>query len=400
MNSHTYWSRLPGFYKLDAHERRKALALFLTSPDSSGPIDFDDQLSLDAADCLSENVIGTFDLPFSVATNLVVDGQPVIVPMVTEEPSIVAACSKMAKIIGSHQGFITEVSQALMKGQIQFYSVRDVDKAIYLFERHRPDLLAQAQSLCPKLKQRGGGVVDIACKKILSPLGPMVIVEFVVDVVDAMGANIVNTIAEALAPKLVDIVDGSLGISILSNLCDQRMAKASCSIPFAALAADGAYDAGKEIALKMAYAHAFAESDPYRACTHNKGILNGMDAVALACGNDTRALEAGAHAYAAKSGYKPLTSLHFNLESGVLEATLALPLAVGVVGGISAIHPKVKLAYRILGPFAQSSKKLASVMVSVGLSQCLAALYALCNEGIQKGHMKLHNKKQISRNLP
>lgn len=394
MKATSHWSRLEGFFDLGIKKRRTLL--------SSLPLNLNDRdfhavdmgLSLDKADRMSENVIATFALPFSVAANFVVDNQPVLVPMVTEEPSIVAACSKIAKLVARNSGFHTEIAPPLIKGQIQIYQIRDIDKALSAFEQNRCDILSIAQSLCPRMAERGGGVLDVCARVLSSAVGPMLIIEPIMHVVDAMGANAMNTLVEALAPRIAGMFDGVIGLKILSNLCDQRLATARCTLSFAQLAPDHAHDHGEEIAHRMRVAHAFAESDPYRACTHNKGILNGIDAVAIATGNDFRAIEAGAHAYAARNGsYGPLTSIVVDEHQRTLSASLTMPLAVGVVGGIVTMHDGVVLAHKILGPFAKSSSMLASVMISAGLSQCLGALLALSQEGIQKGHMKLHEKK-------
>lgn len=388
------WSRLERFFTLGAQMRRAVLSALPLNLDDRDFIAADAGLSLDQADRMSENVIATFSLPFSVAVNFVVDGEATLVPMVTEEPSIVAACSKVAKLVAQHGGFHTEIEPALIKGQIQIYQIHDIDKAVATFQAHRLEILTLAQSLCPRMTERGGGVCDVQARVLASGVGPMLIVEPIMDVVDAMGANAVNTLVEALAPRIAHLFDGVIGLKILSNLCDKRRATARCTLSFAQLATDSAVDNGAEIARRVRAAHAFAESDPYRACTHNKGILNGVDAVAIATGNDFRAIEAGAHAYAAMGGgYGPLTSITIDEHHQTLSATLSMPLAVGVVGGIFSMHQGVALAHKILGPFAKSSSKLASVMISAGLSQCLGALLALSQDGIQKGHMKLHEKK-------
>lgn len=389
------WSRLQGFFALDTKKRREVLAslpALLTDTDFS---ELDRGLSLSLADQISENVVGTFSLPLSIAANFVVDNEAVLVPMVTEEPSIVAACTKLAKLVSLTGGFHTQIDRALIKGQIQLYDLPDIDQVTELFECSRSCLLRYAKEQCPAMEARGGGVIDIGMRVLASDkIGPMVLIEPVIDVVDAMGANAVNTVLEGLAHKVREIFPGKIGLKILSNLCDRRLARARCHLPFRALASDEHGDNGPQIAQKMIAAHALAEADVYRACTHNKGILNGIDAVAIATGNDFRAIEAGAHAFAAiKGSYAPLTAIHLDNERQILVAELTLPLAVGVVGGISHIHEGVKFSRKILGPFATTSKKLSSVLVSVGLSQCLAALLALVQDGIQKGHMKLHKKK-------
>lgn len=391
------WSRLKGFFNLSIGKRRellKSLPLSIKSQDFSV---LDRGLSLADADLMSENVIGVFSLPLSLAANFIVDETPVLIPMVTEEPSIVAACSKMAKLTARCGGFVTEIDRSLIKGQIQIYQLSDVDKAIAILTKEKEGLLHFAKSLCPNMEARGGGVTEIGFRVLPSQkIGPMVIIEPVIDVVDAMGANAVNSLLESLAKKIKHMIDGNVGLRILSNLCDQRLARASAKIACKQLALDPAHDDGEIIAEKIIAAHAFAEADRYRACTHNKGILNGIDAVAIATGNDFRAIEASAHAYASLNGsYEPLTKLTFDVKNKLLHAQLTLPLAVGVVGGITGIHDGVRFSHKVLDSFAMSSKKLASVMVSVGLAQCLAALLALSVDGIQQGHMKLHKKKTL-----
>lgn len=386
MNENAPWSRLKGFYELDPLLRRKALLSLPLGLKDEDFIGLDESLTLNTADTMSENVIGVMSLPFSVAVNFVVNDKPVLVPMVTEEPSIVAAVSKMAKLVSSSGGFNSKVSESLVKGQLQLYGFIDGDRLVNTLNEQKFKLIEFLNQGCKNMVARGGGVINIEIRPISSKIGPMIIVEPLVDVKDVMGANVVNTLMEMLANKLKNL-DAEVGIAILSNLCDSRLATATCQLPISLLGENGA-----QIAKRMLAAHAFAETDIYRACTHNKGILNGIDAVALATGNDFRAIEAGAHAFAAhKSPYKPLTS--FVLEQEAIKAELTLPLAVGVVGGNCAIHKGVRFAHKILGPFSRSAKSLAEVMVSVGLAQCLAALLALSHEGIQKGHMKLHKKK-------
>lgn len=394
MSTPHHWSRMPGFFCLDPQKRREVLSDLPLGIEFEQFAQLDNGLALELADAMSENVFATFGLPFSCAANFVVDQSPVVVPMVTEEPSIVAACSKMAKLVAENGGFLTDIEPSLIKGHIQIFAVRDVDKAREDFLKHKPQLLSKARLLSANLEARGGGVRDLEMRVLTSKIGPMVLIEPLVDVVDAMGANLVNTILEGLAEETAAIFDGTVGIKILSNLCDQRRATAKAVLRFDQIATDNTHDNGALIAAKINAAHAFAEADIYRACTHNKGILNGIDAVAIATGNDFRAIEAGAHAYASVSGgYGPLTSLVVDEKARLIHAQLTLPLAVGVVGGLAQMHPGVVMAHRLLGQFAKSSRALSSVMVSVGLSQCLAALLALCQDGIQKGHMKLHRKK-------
>lgn len=388
-------ARLPGFFNLSLPERRNCLAeLSVLSQEDFFLLD--QGLSLADADLMSENVIGTFALPLSIAPNFMVDGQPVLVPMVTEEPSIVAGSAKMAKIVAGSGGFITEVDESIMRGQVQVFGLPDLDQALANLIASKQELIERLNQSCPNMIKRGGGVIRLDFRVLASRRGPFLVVEPRINVVDAMGANIINSLMEHLAELLKPVLGGHIGLRILSNLCDERLVKARCSIPVNLLSTDDKHDNGPDIADKICLAQALAEADIYRACTHNKGILNGIDALALATGNDTRALAAAAHAYAAHTGsYQPLTSI--NCQSAYLKADICLPLAVGVVGGHGAFHTGVKNARKILGPFAISSKKLASVMASVGLAQCLAALFALSSEGIQKGHMKLHDKKLKAR---
>lgn len=385
----SFSSRLPKFFELSVAERRELLCLKIDIGQEF--LVADGGLNLELADNMSENVVATFSLPMAIAANFVVDSMPVLVPMVTEEPSIVAAASKMAKLVSLSGGFFTKVDSALQKGQIQLYGLRDIDHAKAIFLENKDSLLKYANDLCPSMVKRLGGVVDIEMRVISSKIGPMLLIEPLMDVVDAMGANAINTLLESLSEKIADIFGGTIGLRILSNLCDKRMAHAYCEIPIKNLATDEACDNGLDVALKIIAAHAFAEADIYRAVTHNKGIMNGIDAVALATGNDFRALEAGAHAFASVGGYGPLTKM--SIDGPFLRAEISLPMAVGVVGGVTNFHPSVKLAHKILGAHAKSAKKLSAVMASVGLAQCLAALFALSQDGIQKGHMKLHRKK-------
>lgn len=395
MNSTPHWSRMPGFFSLDILERRAALTALPLSLTDASFLELDQGLSLASADVISENVVGTFALPLSCAVNFVVNGEPVIVPMAIEEPSVVAACSKMAKLIATNGGFTTTIGPPLLKGQIQFFAVRDADKALTDFAQHKAALMEHAHALCTNMRARGGGVVDITARIVPSEMGPMVLIEPLVNVVDAMGANFVNTLVEHLSLPLARIIDGKLGVRILSNLCDERLATAECTVHFEQMATDVSGDNGAVIAERLHAVHALAQADVYRACTHNKGILNGIDAVAIATGNDFRATSAGAHAYAARSGqYRPLTTMTVDYDKRHVKVSLTLPLAVGVVGGLMKMHPGVKVAHALLGPFSKNTHKLSAVMVSVGLSQCLAALLALSQDGIQKGHMKLHHKKR------
>ena len=394
MNTTNYWSRMPGFFSLDVLQRREMVKTWPLNVADTDFAKLDQGLSFSDADVISENVIGTFALPLACAVNFVVDEQALVVPMAIEEPSIVAACSKMAKLTAENGGFTTKIAPPHIKGQIQFFAVQDLDKAMANFTAHKSSILHSAKLYSASIEARGGGIVSIDARVVPSPIGPMMLIEPVINVVDAMGANLVNTIVEKLSGDVAKIIDGKMGVRILSNLSDQRLALAKCRLRFDQIATDQAHDNGLLVAERMRAAHALAEADVYRACTHNKGIMNGIDAVAIATGNDFRAIEAGAHAYAAKNGsYGPLTSLMTDETQQMITATITLPMAVGVVGGLVKMHPGVKLAHSLLGNFASNGQKLAAVMASVGLAQCLAALLALSQEGIQKGHMKLHKKK-------
>lgn len=393
-----YWSRIPGFFKHSPKKRRQSLdALPLELNHEYWQL-LDQGLDLNIADRMSENVIGVFSLPFSVAPNFVVDNKAVLVPLVTEEPSIVAALAKMAKLAAIRGGFKTQVDEQIQKGQVQVYNLLDIDHAQALLVEHKDELIAFLNQQCPNMVKRGGGVVELSWRVLSSPtLGPMLIIEPLINVKDAMGANIINTLMETLKPRIENLLKGEVGLCILSNLCDTRLARAQCSLAFRDLAFDASRDFGEHVARRMLAAQAMAEVDIYRATTHNKGILNGIDALAIATGNDFRALEAGAHAYAAITGaYSPLTRMSIDEENKCLNAELCLPLAVGVVGEGLKLNSGVRVAHKILGTFVESNIKLASVMASVGLAQCLAALMALCTDGIQKGHMALHRKKNMS----
>ncbi len=392
-------SRLPGFYNLTVHERREMLKEKLALDDdtverlASG-------LATEIADLMVENVVGVFGLPLGLAPNFVVDGEPVIVPMAVEEPSVVAACSHVAKVIGEHGGFFTESTESLMVGQIQMISVATIESAQETIALHKEALLEKANAFCPGLVRRGGGCRDVYWRT-LDPLpsthphyvpdeAPMGVVHFVIDCLDAMGANVVNTIVEGVARELELLLEGKALLRILSNLCDERLAKASFQLPVAALKTPHA--TGLEVAEGVVAAYRFAARDPYRAATHNKGIMNGVDAVAIATGNDWRAVESGAHAYAARAGRYSSMSKYW-IEEDILHGELELPLAVGTVGGSTQTHPSVVAARTLIGEQGLSSSRLSRLMMAVGLAQNFAALKALVTEGIQKGHMRLHARQ-------
>ena len=375
-------SRLPGFYKLPIIERVKVVKDFanLTEEEVSLLLNTG-SLPLSLADKMIENVIGVFHLPFAVATNFLINGKDYLVPMVIEEPSVVAAASNAAKMVRSGGGFKASTTPPVMIGQIQLTKVKDIEEAKKQILAEKDKILEIANEKDPILVKLGGGAKDLEVRVIDTFKGPMIIVHLLVDVRDAMGANAVNTMAEAVAPYIEKITGGKVYLRIVSNLAVKRLARAECIVPKEVLG-------GEEVVEGIMYAYAFAKSDPYRAATHNKGIMNGVIAVALATGNDTRALEAGAHAYASITGrYLPLSTWEVT-EKGDLKGFLEMPMAVGIVGGATRSNPLAKLAIKILG--VKTASELAQVMVSVGLANNLAALKALATEGIQRGHMKLH----------
>lgn len=375
-------SELPGFYKLSVQERlelvRKLAGL---TEEEAKAIGNTGGLSADVASRMIENVVGGMTLPLGMATNFLVNGKDYLVPMALEEPSVVAAASNAAKIARVKGGFKVTNTGPVMIGQIQTVGVPKPQAAAKKLLARKKALLAKANEQDPMLVSLGGGAKDLRAKVIKTLKGPMVIVELLVNTGDAMGANAVNTMAEAVAPLVEEISGGKVYLRIISNLADKRLVRATAVFDKEALG-------GKEVVEGIVYAYAFAEGDPYRCATHNKGIMNGVIAVALACGQDTRALEAGAHSYAARSGaYKPLTSWRKN-KDGDLVGTLEMPMAVGLVGGAARVHPEAKANIKILG--IKTAIELAEVMGAVGLAQNFAALRALASEGIQKGHMKLH----------
>jgi hydroxymethylglutaryl-CoA reductase len=340
-------------------------------------------LSFEDADRMVENAIGVMSIPMGIATNFVINGSEHLVPMATEEPSVIAAASKAAKIARINGGFTAQADESVMIGQVQLVGVANSKVAMAKIRRNKKQILDLANS-----KSRSVVATDMQVRKIRdsSPnkMGDMVIVELAIDTKDAMGANAINTMCEIVGPKVEEIAGGEVVLKILSNYATRRMVR--CRAVF-----DREELGGIEIVRRIMYAYALAHSDVYRAVTHNKGVMNGIDAVALATGQDFRAIEAGAHAYAARDGtYRSLTKWR-ETRRGDLAGELEMPLAVGIVGGITSAHPTAKLALKILG--AKSAKDLAMAMASAGLAQNLAAIRALASEGIQKGHMKLHSRK-------
>ena len=348
-------------------------------------------LTEETADHMIENVVGLYSLPMGIARNFVVNGKPYAVPMVIEEPSVVAAASNGARMAKAAGGFSAEADEPRMIGQLQILGLKDLPEARKALEDHSEALLALAAESCPNLLKRGGGPREILLREFsATEAGPMLVLHLIMDVRDVMGANLIDTALERIAPEAERISGGQVRLRILSNLADRRLARASCSIPASALAFKD-YD-GDTALTRILEAAAFAEADPYRAVTHNKGIMNGIDAVVLATGNDWRAVEAGAHAWAARNGeVRPLTHWRRDPVTGDLAGTIELPLTVGIAGGTTRVHPGAAAALRLIG--AQSSGELAGVIASVGLAQNLAALKALSTEGIQRGHMSLHAKQ-------
>jgi len=375
-------SVVSGFYKLPIEKRREFVTHFANLSEDDAKI-FSSCLDLATADRMIENVLGTFELPLGLAVNFLINGKDYIIPMATEESSVVAAASNAAKIARIKGGFSTTCSEPLMIGQLQLLHIGDVVTAAQEILKHKEQLLILANSQDKILVDLGGGARDLEVRILDSPLGTMIVTHLIVDVRDAMGANAVNTMCEALAPMLEEISGGKVRLKILSNLADKRLVKATAVFDKEKMGGDLVVDAFLE-------SYTLASIDPYRAATHNKGIMNGIDALIIATGNDSRAIEAGAHAYAARDGqYTALTRYHKN-NHGDLVGEIELPMAVGVVGGAANMHPKAKLCRKILG--ISSARELAEVVASLGLAQNFAALFALSTVGIQKGHMSLHAK--------
>jgi len=378
----TKTSEISGFYKLPVDERVKVIKEFaVLTDDETKLLQKPGALGFDVANRMVENLIGVLPVPLGVAVNFSINGKDLIVPMAIEEPSVIAAASNAAKMTRPTGGFHATTTDPIMIGQIQIVGVRDANRARFEILAHRDEILKHANAQDPVLISLGGGARDLEVRIIDTFQGKMVIAELLVDCRDAMGANAVNTMVEAVAPIVERISGGRVYLRIISNLAVKRLARAKAVFPKDALGGEGVVDG-------IVNAYAFAAADPFRCATHNKGIMNGVSAVVLATGNDTRAIEAGAHAYAARSGhYTSLTTWEKDSD-GNLVGTLEMPMAVGIVGGATASNPIAKLAVKILG--VKTARELAEVIVSVGLAQNLAALRALAAEGIQRGHMNLH----------
>jgi hydroxymethylglutaryl-CoA reductase len=374
-------SRISGFYKLSREERVKKLAEVTGIPvDELGVLADPGQVDMEILDHMVENVVGAMTLPLGIATNFRINGRDYLVPMATEEPSVIAAASNAARMARTFGGFSATDTGPVMIAQIQAVNVpAPFDAKLKILEA-KEEIVELANEQDPILVKFGGGVKDIRVRVIDTSQGPMVITELIVDTRDAMGANAVNTMCEALAPMIEKISKGKVLLRILSNLADKRLVRVRATFDKDKLG-------GEEVVKAIISAWAFAEADPYRCSTHNKGIMNGIDAVVVATGNDFRAIEAGAHSYAAVGGYSSLTKYERD-EDGNLLGSIEIPMAVGLIGGATKVHPVARTSVRILG--VETAVELGHVIASVGLAQNLAALRALASEGIQQGHMALH----------
>ncbi len=378
-----------GFSKKTYHERLELLkAQALLSPEKQRSLEQDEQVSLAVADQLSENVVGTFSLPYSLLPEVLVNGQEYTVPYVTEEPSVVAAASYASKIIKRAGGFTAQVHERQMIGQVALYQVANPEQAQEKIASKKSELLELANQAYPSIVKRGGGARDLHVEQIKGETD-FLVVYLHVDTQEAMGANMLNTMLEALKPVLEELSQGQSLMGILSNYATDSLVTASCRIAFRYLSRQK--DQGREIAEKIALASQFAQADPYRATTHNKGIFNGIDAILIATGNDWRAIEAGAHAFASRDGhYQGLSQWTLDMEREELVGEMTLPMPVATKGGSIGLNPRVAFSHELLGN--PSAKELAQLIVSIGLAQNFAALKALVSTGIQQGHMKLQAK--------
>jgi hydroxymethylglutaryl-CoA reductase len=378
----TKTSQLSGFYKLTPKQRLALIKEFANLTDEeANTLQNTGSLPLDQADRMIENVVGTFPVPLGIAVNFLINNHDYLIPMAIEEPSVIAAASYAAKMVRDGGGFHTTSTPPIMIGQIQTINIKDPYHARMQVLQAKDEILQKANDQDPVLINAGGGAKDLDTKIIHTTQGPMLITELHVDCRDAMGANAVNTMNEAIAPLIERITGGHSLLRIISNLAVKRLARASCTIPKESIG-------GEKIVDGIVNAYAFAAADPYRAATHNKGIMNGTIAVIIATGNDHRAIEAGAHAYAARTGHYTSLSTWEKNENGDLTGTLELPMAVGLIGGAVKTHPIARIAIKILG--VRTANEFGEVCTAVGLAQNLGALRALANEGIQRGHMSLH----------
>jgi len=375
-------SSVSGFYKLSPKERLMYVKEFAgLSDEECALLRNTGSLNLDLADRMIENVIGAIPIPLGIGVNFQINKRDYLVPMAIDEPSVVAAASFAAKMARQGEGFYTSSTPPIMIGQIQAVDIKDPYAARMQVIRAKKEILKKANDQDPMLVSVGGGAKDLDAKVIHTTQGPMLITELHVDCRDAMGANAVNTMAEAVAPIIERVTGGRVYLRIISNLATKRLARAWCTLPQEAVG-------GEEVVDGIVNACAFAASDPYRAATHNKGILNGIIAVIVATCNDHRAIEAGAHAYAARNGCYTTISTWEKNKNGELVGSIELPMAVGLIGGAVRTHPIAKIALKILG--VKTANEFAEVLAAVGLAQNLGALRALAHEGIQRGHMSLH----------
>jgi len=375
-------SQLPGFYKLSPKARVQLVKDFADLTDEEvSLLQSTGSLDLDLANRMIENVVGAFPVPLAVAVNFLINKRDYLIPMAIEEPSVVAAASYAAKMVREGGGFFTDSTPPIMIGQIQATRIKDPYGAKMAIYAAKEEILKKANEQDPMLVSVGGGAKDLEVKVIDAQTGPMVITELLVDCRDVMGANAVNTMAEAVAPLIERLTKGRVYLRIISNLATKRLARAWCTVPKEAVG-------GEEVVDGIIEAYAFASADPYRAATNNKGILNGIIGVIIATCNDHRAIEAGAHAYAVRKGqYRPISTWEKN-DNGDLVGSIELPMAVGIVGGATRVHPIAKIALKILG--VKTANEFGEVLAAVGLAQNLGALRALAHEGIQRGHMRLH----------
>lgn len=379
------------FYQMTIPERLAFLAERTDlTPEDLAAFSGESGLTVSAADHMIENVVGLHSLPLGIAQNFIVNGHEVLVPMAIEEPSVVASASFMAKLARPTGGFYATTTAPEMIGQMQLLDLKDPPKARDEILFHKAELLAEIADLDPLLRSLGGGPRDLeVCLIPESPIGSFLVIHLVYDVRDVMGANAVNTAVEALAPRIEALTGGRVHLRILSNLADRRLARSEVTINLSDLAFEGY--SGEKVRDGIIEAWAFAVADPYRAATHNKGIMNGVDPIVIATGNDWRAVEAGAHAYAARTGHYTSLSTWAKDELGNLVGSIEMPMAVGIVGGATRVHPTAKACLKLMG--VKTASELAGIIVSVGLAQNLAALRALSTEGIQKGHMTLHARQ-------
>lgn len=377
-------SKISGFYKLPPQQRLSAVKEFAgLSDEEVSIISATGALKYEQVDRMVENVIGIMPVPLGVAVNFLINGKDYLIPMAIEEPSVIAAASNAAKMARAKGGFTTSSTGPVMRGLIQVTGIKDPYSARFAVLAEKGKIMELANAVDPILVKFGGGCKDVEAYVKDTPHGYILVVHLIVDCRDAMGANAVNTMAETVAPYIEKVTGGKVYLRIISNLADKRLMRARAVFSKEAIGGEDVVDA-------IVKAYEFALVDPYRAATHNKGIMNGISAVTLATGNDTRAIEAGAHAYASISGaYKPLTVYEKNAD-GDLVGTIELPLAVGLVGGATASHPTAKANVKILG--VKTASELGEVMAAVGLAQNFAALRALATEGIQRGHMQLHSR--------